>query len=237
MAEYVDVHSHILPAVDDGSKNVEESLELLSMLKEQGVTTVIATPHFLGARDNIDDFKARINNAKEELFTAKEGKDLPTVLIGSEILYFYGMGMLEGIKDLTINGSKYMLLEFDFIDFNDNVIKDIRRIRERHGIIPIIAHIERYKKFKNYKKLLKLVETGVCKAQINASSVIDNVFTKNAHKLIEKGYIDFIGSDTHSVEFRPPLIDKAYEVIKEKYGEETAEKIRQNGIKLIENIK
>ena len=235
MVELVDVHSHILPGVDDGAKDVEESLKLLEMLKNQGVTTVIATPHFLGARDSIEDFRDRVAIAKKELFAAKEKKNLPDIIIGSEVLYFPGMGMLEGIKNLTINGSKYMLLEFDFINFDNRVINDLKRIREMHGIIPIIAHIERYKKFRNYKKLLKLVESGICLAQINASSVVDNVFTKNAHKLIKNGIAHYIGSDTHSVDFRPPLIDKAYKILNEEFG--MANYFKKNADDLLENIK
>lgn len=235
--ELLDLHAHILPGVDDGAKDIEESLALLQMLKAQGVTTVVATPHFYGMQDNIEDFKARVEGAKAELFAAVKDKDLPQILVGSEVLYFAGMGTMEGVRNLTLNGSKYMLLEFDAINFDSSICKDITRIRDNWSITPIIAHIERYQRFKGYKNLINLVKSGVCKAQVNASSVVGNVFTKGAHKLIKKGIISYIASDTHSVDLRPPAIDKAYAVITETFGKHIANRFILNSQDLLERIK
>lgn len=229
----LDVHSHILPGVDDGAQNTEEAIKLLEMLKQQGVTDVIATPHFSPAEDSMEKYSRDYEEAKKALQEAMRGKDLPNVYYGCEVLYSYGFGALEGINQLAISGTKYILIEFGFLKFTDSVCKDIMKIRTERGLTPIIAHIERYKRFGAYDKLLALVEEGYCKAQINSSSVVGNVFSKNAHKLIKKGYVDFIGSDCHSVDARPPRIDEAYRVISQKFGNSYAAQYIKNGEKLI----
>lgn len=234
--EFFDIHAHILPGVDDGARDIEESLSLLKMLKSQGVTAVAATPHFIATRDILEDFNARVNSAKESLQAACKNSDLPQVLVGSEVLYFSGMGALEGVKNLTINNSGYMLIEFAGIDFTEDVCRDIKRIRENWSITPIIAHIERYKGFKGYKNLLKLVKAGCCLAQVNAASVAGGYFEKTAHKLIRTGMVQFLGTDTHSVDLRPPMLDTALSVIAEKHGKETAEKFIENSNKLLLEI-
>lgn len=235
--DILDIHSHILPGVDDGAKDLEESVKLLEMLKEQGVTAVLATPHFYGMQDSIEDFLERRENAKKALLNEIKDRDLPAVYIGGEILYFPGMGGIERVKELGITGAKYILLEFSVIDFNDTVCRDILNIRDNFGLIPIIAHIERYKKFKNYKKLLKLVEAGEILSQVNAGSVVEGVFSKSAHKLLKKNLVHFIGSDTHSVDHRPPFIKEAYRIIGEKYGKETENRLKENSSRFLEELK
>lgn len=233
----IDVHSHILSGMDDGAQDPGETLQLLTILKEQGVTDVIATPHFSPSEDSINEFWSKLTESKRELRRVWEGADLPNIYFGCEIFYSYGLGGLEGIKELTIENTKRVLIEFGIIRFDSMIIKDLIRIREDRGIIPIIAHIERYKYFKGYDKLLELVKNGYCEAQVNASSVVDNAFTKVAHKLIKKGYVSYIGSDCHSPVHRPPKIAEAYKIITEKFGRSTADALKRNGEKFLMEIK
>ena len=104
-------------------------------------------------------------------------------------------------------------------DSNYFVIKDIKALYDNFGIIPIIAHVERYFPARGYKKLLKLIENGECVCQINASSFFSRNFSKAVRKLVKGGYAQVIASDSHSVSKRPPKIEAALNEIKTEIGE------------------
>ena len=107
----LDLHTHILPGVDDGAQTVEESIQLLTAMKEQGITDVVATPHFDATHHNLPDFIERIRSAYREVQNAAAGLDLPHVFVGSEVFYFNGIGKSNGIRVLSMGGSRYFLLE------------------------------------------------------------------------------------------------------------------------------
>ncbi|MBR4073397.1 MAG: hypothetical protein IKK24_05565 [Clostridia bacterium] len=214
----VDIHSHILPGVDDGAKDLEMSLALLEEMKKQGITDVIATPHFDAQYDNMEDFNENVKNAKIQLFDAVEDKNLPQIHIGAEVYYFKGIGKSYGAKNLTLANSKYILLELPRHPFDDDLIKDIQNLYDVVGLTPILAHIERYAGEKGFKKVLKLIDSGVALAQINAPSVFTPPFKRVVSKLIKKGYVSFIATDSHSIESRPPMLEKALEEVEKQFG-------------------
>lgn len=231
-----DIHSHILPDVDDGAKDLETSLELLSMCKQQGITHIAATPHFDASRDNIEDYKKLVAFSYKTLEEASQGKELPQVILGSEVLYFRGIGKSEGVFQLCIGGSRYLLLEFYDYEFSKQVCEDITALRENIGIIPIIAHIERYTGFHRFKDLLKLVKNGVCYAQINASAVMSKAYRKQVVKLIREGYVSFVATDTHSVLKRPPEMTRALDEISQIFGERKRDIFIENSQFLLREI-
>lgn len=204
-----DIHTHILANVDDGAANLDASLALLDAMKKQGITDVLATPHFDANYDNLDDFFVRVSDAYDELKAAISGKDLPSVQLGSEVYYFYGIGRSSGVRSLGLCGSPYILLELPNYTIEDKIINDIVDLNEKIGMIPIIAHIERLACERGFKKLLELIKNGVVYAQVNAHSVIQPPFKKTVHKLIKSGYVSFIATDAHSMELRPPMMDLA----------------------------
>ena len=108
---FFDIHAHILPFMDDGASSVEESLDLLEALKEQGITDVILTPHFYPQIDSLEDFKEDLTNSYKELFSEYNKKDLPKLYFGCELLYFAGMGDSELLEEFCLNNSKFLLLE------------------------------------------------------------------------------------------------------------------------------
>ncbi|MCQ2440849.1 MAG: hypothetical protein MJ076_02990 [Clostridia bacterium] len=232
----LDIHSHILPAVDDGARDIKTSIELLKMMKNQGITDVIATPHFDASVHNIDDFHSVVASAKEELDREKTGLDLPDVLIGSEVFYFRGIGKSYGIKSLSLANSNYLLLELQNVPIDDFVIKDINGLVYDLGLTPIFAHIERYAGEKGFKKILDLISYGVCYAQVNAASVIEPPFKRTAYKLIKKGYVSFIATDSHSPLQRPPMMDKALEEIDKTFDRRTVNMFVENSEELYNKI-
>lgn len=234
---FLDIHAHILPQVDDGAKDMETALELLKMLKEQGVTDVIATPHFYPDTDNAEDFAEKIAKAYSSLKAETQLKDLPNVYLGCELRYFSGMGKSRAIEQFVIKGTNYLLLELPYgAPVTKITVKDITDINEQLGLVPILAHIERYSKVPGFKKLLKLVSDGIALAHINASAVVSKEDARLCEKLIKRGYVSYIASDTHSPNNRPPEIKQALERISERLGRSAANRFVIKSNRLLEEI-
>lgn len=206
----LDLHSHILPGIDDGAKTVEESLKLLQQMKEQGITTVVATPHFYPGSMNFEDFIAARSSAADKLLLSLKNNSDIKIIFGAEVLYFEGIGNVEDIKMLTLAGSKYLLLELMGLKkIDDRVIKDIINLKDNLGIIPIIAHIERYCRYKGYKRLLELAENGDALCQINATYTFSSVYKRAVKNLLKSGLVHFVASDCHNPESRPVYLSSA----------------------------
>ncbi len=234
---FLDIHSHILPGVDDGAKDMETSLALLEMLKSQGVASVIATPHFYPEEDNAEGYISAVQNAYNNLKQELIGKDLPKVYLGCELRYFNGIGKSDSIKQFVIKGTDYLLLELPYsAPITDIVLQDIINISERQGLMPILAHIERYNKVKGYKKLLKLISDGYALAHINAGGIASREEAKCCEKLIKSGYVSYVASDTHSVHSRPPQFEEAFKVLTERLGKSAVNRFIYKSNQLLEEI-
>lgn len=232
----LDIHSHILPAVDDGAKNVDEALKILEMMKKDGITDVIATPHFYPDSDNLGEFKSRTQEAYKTLCSAADGKNLPRIFLGCEVLYYRYIGTSEAIPDFCLNGSRYLLLELTDDCITDSFFEDISDLKNKMGIIPIIAHIERYYRARSFKKLLKFVKSEHIPTQVNASSFFSPYYSRTAEKLIKKDYVNFLGTDSHSTDKRPPKMKDALEYISDKLGTEYASGFIRNSQILLERL-
>ncbi len=231
-----DVHCHILPALDDGARDTDTALALLKMMGEQGITQVIATPHFYASDTNIERFLKKRNSAYEALKAAAAEKNMqiPEIKLGAEVYYFNGIGNSEGVKSLAIEGGRYILLELNHAPVTDSMIRDIYNLQNSLGLVPIFAHIERFAKEKSFKRLLELIENGMAYAQINAEAVLDFYYKRTALKLIRGGYISLVGTDTHSIAHRPPKMQEAFDEIKKRFGQEVYELFAENGNRLFD---
>ncbi len=235
--QIVDIHSHILPSLDDGAKTIEEALRLLSMMRDDGISDVFATPHFYSGKQDFEGFPEKYLKAKQELLAAIDGKDLPRIHFGCELHYFMGMGKSYTIKDFTLEKSKYLLLELPYnYDITDYVLKDITELSRRLDLIPILAHIERYSHLRGYKKLLKLIESGDALSHINASGVLSRDEGRLCKKLIKRGLVTFVATDSHSPDSRPPLLREAFKKIENELGKEYVDVLIQNAQKLMLEI-
>ncbi len=235
--QYLDIHAHILPAVDDGARDMETTIRLLEMLLEQGVTAVIATPHFYPETDNAEEFAELVERAYRELKNEAANKDLPNVYLGCELRYFSGIGKSQAIKQFVIRGTDYLLLELPYgATITKTVLQDIIDITERQGLVPILAHIERYSKVSGFKKLLKLIADGYALAHINAGAVISKEEAKICEKLIKGGYASYLASDTHSINHRPPQIKQALDTVTDRLGKSAANRFVIKSNRLLEEI-
>ena len=224
----LDMHSHILPGVDDGSKSLEESVQLLTMMKEQGITHVVATPHFYPSSDAIDAFSERVRTAYEKLTEAVKGKDLPQILLGSEVLYYRYIGRSDSLDRFCLENSQYLLLELSATSINNGLFDDLTQLMNGARIKPIIAHIERYAHFPEYRKLIDFVKQNQIPAQINASSVLSFFEYRTVKHLIRQGVVTYIGTDAHSVDQRPPRMKEALDKLEQKIGKDYTEELKNN---------
>lgn len=218
----IDIHAHILPAVDDGSKSVENSIQMLKDLSANGVSDVILTPHYRG----------KYNTKKEELIEEFEkfkeiAKDIDINLyLGREIYCDReSLNLLSEGKLLTLNGTKYVLLEFHYYNRSD-IVEAVYTAIAR-GFIPIVAHIERYEylDFKNLDDIFEIKSLGGL-IQINASSLMkkaDRSYLKRVKRLLKFDLVDFIASDCH--DFRPIRIGEVRKLVEKRYGKERARKL------------
>lgn len=195
-----DIHSHILFDVDDGSKTIEESIELLKQMASIGFKNVILTPHYInGSKYNSHNYEKhkKLLEIKQKL---EEENININVYLGNEI--FINKEIKELIENkyiYTLNNSKYILIELPF--HNQIVgVEDIIYELKIQGFIPIIAHPERYTYFqKNYKEVDRLKNEG-CLFQGNYASIL-GYYGKESKKLLKymlkKQYIDYLGTDIH----------------------------------------
>lgn len=216
----IDFHTHILPRIDDGSSSVEESILMLKALAEQNVSKVIATPHFYANDESVDEFIRRRNKAYELLMN--KATSTPNIVLGAEVRYYDGISHLPDLKDLRIEGTRFLLLEMPFNHWTEYAVKEIVDIASRGEITLVLAHIDRYLSLLNREKLTRLLSNGVL-FQANAS-FFDGVFNiPKAVRMLKDNQIHFIGSDCHNMANRAPNIHKAVRVIKRKIGEEAFE--------------
>lgn len=225
----VDFHSHILPGVDDGSRSVEESLKMLVAEAEQGIRKVLATPHFYAHRDTLDGFLHRREVALAALREAgKHQPDLPEIIPGAEVFYFSGMSESESISELTIGDGEYLLLEMPWTAWTPAMYREIEAIHARRGIIPIIAHIDRYiRPFRTHGIPERLAEMPVL-VQANGSFFLDRGTSRMAMGMLKKGRIQLLGSDCHDLEDRRPNLGPALRAIEKRLGAEVLLQIQEH---------
>lgn len=221
----IDIHTHILYGVDDGAKTLSDSMELLDEEREQGVDTVIMTPHY-GPKFGYPDKEIIMEHFEE--ISKKAEKYYPEIelYLGSELYYQEStISDLDSGKALTMNGTRYVLVEFGVNDPYTYIYRAIQSFGYA-GYIPIIAHAERYEAvFRHINRIEELVSLGEY-IQINAESLIGGIFDKRSSfckKLTKEGLIHFLGSDCHDFRNRRPNMKKAAEVVLKKNAQQILE--------------
>lgn len=223
----IDWHSHILPGMDDGSHNVAESISMVSMQKAQGVSTVIATPHFYANDENVESFIKR----REKALTAlqKEIPDnMPEIILGAEVRYYQGISRMADLQALRIENSKLLLLEMPVATWTEYMIKELTELSSKSSIQIVLAHIDRYLRLQKEAVWYRIQDSGIL-MQVNASFITSFATKRKAFSLMKEGRIHFIGSDCHNMTTRPPQIGKAFEVIQKKLGDEYISQMNEFG--------
>lgn len=199
-----DMHTHILHGVDDGAKTVEESLTIINRLRRAGVTDICLTPHYYTHKESLCDFVKRRDNAFAELkcYVSDDVK----LHLGAEVFVTkYLFSNEEDLKAVCYKGTNYMLTEFPYSStFTGESMVLINKLMNNYGIIPVIAHVERYPYLLKHQNVLEeLIESGVI-VQSNACSFLSLSTRIKLAKMLRKGYIHIIGSDAHSINRNSP---------------------------------
>lgn len=199
---FTDIHTHILPFVDDGPDNLQDSLSLLKKQKAQGVDRVILTPHFYPAENILEDFLYR----RDQSFKlVKENLDLstmPEIKLGAEVRFSPEIISMD-LKKLTLGESDYILIELDDVIYPPHICSIVSEL-SCLGYTPVLAHVERCLYFRKDPHLLaELIRKGAL-AHITAESLTskyDRGFSKAA---LYNGYAHLAASDTHDLTYRKP---------------------------------
>lgn len=233
----IDIHTHIIPFVDDGSKSIEASIRMIKEEIDKGVTDIIFTPHYRRGM-----FESKISNNKLEynkfLEEIKKNNLNINVYLGQEI-YIRHIDSFKKYLDygliMPMNNTKYFLLEFNY--FDDIDISEVSYNVKLLGYKTIIAHFERY----NYATLrdAEEVRNNDGLIQINASSICGMhgfKIKKRVMNLLKNDLVDFVSSDIH--DSRKNVFDKAYKILRKKFGEEYANRVcNDNAFNLLVNNK
>lgn len=235
---YFDIHSHILPGVDDGSKNMEMTLQMADAAYEQGVRNMIATPHYYPGHKN--ESKKEIEKVYKETVSAisRKYKDF-TLLLGNEI--YYKAEIIELLKKkeiFTLADTRYILIEFSTTADYRYLYNAVQQC-VNNGYYPVLAHIERYQcLYKNEKKVAELINAGAY-IQTNAENYRKGLFLPGRNycmKLVQSGMVHFLGSDCHNMTERKPDFGKAVDYLEQKIDKKALERlVTENPMQLLEN--
>lgn len=232
----IDIHSHIIPGIDDGSKNMEMTLEMLKNAEREGTKEIVATPHYLleYGESKIEEVKVLVKEINSII--TKKGINIK-IYSGQEV--YFTENILKDYLDGnigTLNDSRYMLIEFNMNRFEENIFDILYELQVR-GITPIIAHPERYRSIiKNPVEINRFIDEGYL-FQLDSGSLTGNFgkeVKKTAEILLANGIYNFIGSDAHNIKSRNTGISEAISLANnkkngiEKVFEESSRKMLNN---------
>lgn len=203
----IDLHTHILPGIDDGSRSEEESLRLIGLAVGQGVGAMVATPHCHRQGGNPDP-----EGAVRRLMARVAG-EYPgfRLYAGHETFYHRGLvAQLRGGDARTLAGSRWVLVEFSPSVAYGELFSGVRDLADA-GYVPLLAHMERYACIRKEGRVPELSSAG-CRFQMNYDSLSGPALSPEVRwcrRQVAEGRIYALGSDLHRTDFRPPAIGKA----------------------------
>jgi len=217
----IDIHSHILPGVDDGAKTIEDSVQMAAMAAATGTKVIVATPHMLhpqyhvagdAAKAKLEEVRAAIKLANIALEVVLAGEihwstDIPQRLASGELLAY-------------CEDRKYILFELPMSHI-PHATREVMWQFQMAGIFPVLAHPERNMDFERDPDLIHAYRDAGVPVQVTAMSLTGD-FGRKARKVAERwlseGAIDIIASDGHSARGRPPTLDAAAKVLRKLAG-------------------
>lgn len=229
----IDLHSHILPGMDDGARDLETALHMAALAVRGGVSDMAVTPHCAGDR------VAQIRERLPRLRAAVEEAGIPLRLYsGMEI--FGGpdtAALLRAGRLLTINGSRYPLIEFAFDSDGDEETQILHSVLQA-GYVPLVAHPERYRCIQEDPEQVNLWARMGCRFQINRGSLLGRFGTaamETAWALTHRGFATVVASDAHSAVRRTPWMRDAWEALEQRISPDAAAWLLQENPRRILN--
>lgn len=213
----IDFHTHILPGIDDGSRDSNMTAAMLWEERKQNVELIVATPHFYADRMRIDTFLRYRELALEKVkkIQVASTEPLPKIICGAEVYYFYGIGEADEVKRLCIDGTQTILLEMPFTQWMEDVLRDVEGLIEKQKLNVVLAHVERYYGFQRDRRIWDRIMELPLTPQINAGSFIPKrgllhpgKKRKFCMRFLEKHPDLILGSDCHNTTSRAPNLAK-----------------------------
>lgn len=231
MDGFIDIHTHILPGVDDGPKDILEAVCLARLAWEDGTRVLFLTPHYRGSykenspawlQESFSLYKQMLHQSLPEM----------ALVLGSEAHYESQLPqLLENGTVLSLGDTGYVLLEFASNALRATILEGVSEV-SRSGFTPVIAHAERYAAFRKDESLADTVLDMGALIQLNAQSVLGGqgwAVRQYCHRLLREEKAHFIASDAHDVRHRPPLLKKCFQHVCKKYSREYANRLfREN---------
>ena len=235
----IDLHTHILPGIDDGSKDIGMTEQMLEEEARQGAKAVLATPHFYAHRRSIPQFlerrQAAYEDVKETILARRD--DLPKIAAGAEVYYFTGVGRAKELPALCYEGTDILLLEMPFTQWTKEVYQDVREILYRQHLTVVLAHVERYLQFQKDKSVFEETLSLPLHIQCNAEDFLERGKKRRwCLKQIQQGGDILLASDCHNLTSRRPNMADALAVIEKKAGKPAADRILNNANTLFADL-
>lgn len=234
----IDLHTHILPGIDDGAKNSQQSIAMLQREYEQGVTAVVLTPHFYRDRERPEHFFRH----REESFSRLQAKiaalpeeertRLPQLILGAEVAWRPNLHGWEELPQFCIPGTKRILLELPFVPWSQTIINQLRDMESKTGITPIIAHLERYLRMQRRQVVEELMSLGF-PVQLTAEQLLHFSSRGSCLRMLKSAPCYVLASDCHDTEKRAPNLGAAMETVRRKFGEAFAQTLTERAEQLV----
>lgn len=223
----VDLHTHILPNMDDGPKTVDASIDLLEAFKEINIYDIIATPHFYIHENGVERFIERRTQSYKSLMDAYDFKG--RIVLGAEVYYSKKLYRIDSFERLTMGNSNYILIELPYIDKIDKEwLEDIEDMMKMTGLTVIFAHIERFFDKLTWTAKRKLYSMNAI-FQINLPSLENENLKKKIYKFLKKGKFTVLASDSHNTESRNPgRYENGLNMLFEDLGDSTTSALLKN---------
>ena len=193
-----DIHSHLLPGLDDGSRHCSESEPILKQLLEDGVTHLAFTPHFYPAHDGIDRFLSRRGASAKRLSQSPPFQAFKGVSFGAEVYLTEALFNHEGIERLCYTGTRFILTELEYgVPFGPGVERKLERLINDFSLTPVLAHIERFSDLLNSPPLVAYLREMGCLCQMNLQDFAGVFKKRKMMHLVQEGMVDYLGEDLH----------------------------------------
>lgn len=201
-----DFHTHILPGMDDGSPDVATSVEMIRRLQEQGVERIVLTSHYYSENESVEAYLARRAEAYERLMAAPEAAEFPPLLLGAEVRLARGMSDRPELKQLCVEGTRLLLLEFPYLKHADWMMQEVENITYQLNVVPMLAHVDRFLAWGlvDKKQLERIIGFEDAIIQINNEAAADRLTKKFVKRLLKEEFLFVLGSDTHNLKDRAP---------------------------------
>ena len=224
----VDFHTHILPGIDDGSRNEEMTRAMLLEEARQGVELIAATPHFYARRMSVDGFFSRRERAlaKTEQILRESKTPLPKLVAGAEVYYFPGIGRAKDIGRLRVGDTDTLLLELPFEEWGESVLRDVEDLLQVQHLHIVLAHVERYTELQKHRSVWNHILELPVTPQLNAESFLGSGFLRGGRmkrfclEFLKEHPHTILGTDCHNLTDRKPNLAEGRSVIAAKLGEE-----------------